>query len=307
MTPVEHSRSNPLVADLALLAVAMVWGATFVMVKDALASIRPFAFLAVRFTIAFCLLLPAAARAIKHGGRRQVRRGMTIGWWLFAGYGLQTTGLQWTTAGNAAFITGLSVVFVPLFGAALKRRLPTRADLLGAVSAATGLALLTLAGGLRPGPGDLAVLGCAACFAMHIISVGNVGAANRSEATAIAAVQIGTTALLAAAASLLFEHEYWSAAAPTQWASLLQPEVVLAIAVTAVFATAGAFLVQNLAQRHTSATHTALIFSTEPAFGAIFAWLLAGEALGPRAAVGGTLILAGIVIAELGSIRNGVP
>lgn len=311
MMPELPSKHTPTVAaDLALLAVALVWGATFVMVKDALTSIGPFAFLFLRFLLAFVVLLPFCWRAISAGGAGLWRKGAVIGGWLFAGYGLQTLGLQWTTAGKAGFITGLSVVFVPLLAAALTRRLPSRHALTGVAMATVGLAMLTLGGNLRPGAGDMLVLGCAACFAMHIISVGRADATTPATAAGLAATQIGVTALLAGLASVMTEGDYWRNAVTgvggdVSMIRLMSSEVLVAIGITAILATAAAFLIQNLAQRHTSPTHTALIFSTEPVFAALFAWLLAGETFGLRAALGAGLILAGILIAEVGPKLRG--
>jgi drug/metabolite transporter (DMT)-like permease len=306
MTPELPSKHTPTVAaDLALLAVALVWGATFVMVKDALTSIGPFAFLFLRFLLAFAVLLPFCWRAIRAGGACLWRKGAVIGVWLFAGYGLQTVGLQWTTAGKAGFITGLSVVFVPLLAAALTRRRPSRHAMTGVALATVGLAMLTLGGNLRPGVGDMLVLGCAVCFAMHIISIGRAGADTTAAAAGLAVAQIGVTALLAGLTSLVAESNYWRApgygdSSTVAMTRLINSDVLVAIGVTAILATAAAFLIQNLAQRHTSPTHTALIFSTEPVFAAVFAWLLAGETFGLRAAAGAGLILAGILIAEVG-------
>jgi len=311
MMPEQPSKpTSTVAADLALLAVALVWGATFVMVKDALASIGPFAFLFLRFSLAFAVLMPFCWRVVRAGGVALWRKGATIGGWLFAGYGLQTMGLQWTTAGKAGFITGLSVVFVPVLAAVLTRRLPSRHALIGVALATAGLAMLTLSGDLRPGAGDMLVLGCAACFAMHIISVGRAGAVTPAAAASLATVQIGVTALLAGLTSLVAEGDYWravgSGASSAVGMARLNGDVLVAIGVTAVLATAAAFLIQNLAQRRTSPTHTALIFSTEPVFAAAFAWLLAGETFGPRAALGAVLILAGILIAEVGPrVRGG--
>ncbi len=304
-----HQLDQPrwaLTADLALVAVTLVWGATFVTVKEALADIRPFAFLAVRFAIAFLVLLPFFRREIRRGGASQVKHGLIIGVWLFVGYACQTLGLQWTTAGKAGFITGLSVVFVPLFAAVGLRQPPGRDSLLGVALATCGLALLTLGDSLRPGPGDLLVLACAVSFAMHVITIARYGRDPGASSGALATIQIGVTSLFSAVASLAFERPYWAELAAGRTAStagrgflVLGAAVWQAILVTALLATAGAFLIQNIAQRHTTPTHTALILSMEPVFAALFAWLLAGEALGPRGAAGGALMLAGILTAEL--------
>jgi drug/metabolite transporter (DMT)-like permease len=288
-------------ADLLLLVVALVWGSTFVIVKDALAHIRPLAYLSVRFGIAFFCLLPFYARGIARGGRAQLGQGALIGLFLFGGYAFQTTGLQWTTAGKAGFITGLSVVFVPLFSAGLLRRPPRADGILGVVAAVAGLALLTLKDALIPSSGDLLVVACAVCFAMHVITVGKYSGNLDSNSGALATLQIGMASVLAGLASLAAEGDYWSEVGGIAG---IPGDAWPAILITAVLATAGAFLVQNVMQRYTTPTHTALVFSMEPVFAAVFAWLLAGESLGVRGVLGGLLVLAGMLLAEIEPLRG---
>jgi drug/metabolite transporter (DMT)-like permease len=292
-----------LAADIMLLVVTLVWGSTFVVVKNALDDIRPFAYLAVRFALACLLLLPFYGRAIVSGGRVRLRQGALIGLFLFLGYAFQTTGLQWTTAGKAGFITGMSVVLVPVLSVALLRQAPRRDSVAGVGLAVVGLAVLTLKDSVVPDRGDLFILACALCFAMHIISVGKYSGRTGEDAGALATIQIGAASLLAAAASGFFERNYWQSIGGIGG---IPAAAWPAIAGTAVFATAGAFLIQNLAQRHTTPTHTALIFSMEPVFAAIFAYLLAAESLGVRGVAGGLMMLAGMLVAEIEPLRRAV-
>jgi drug/metabolite transporter (DMT)-like permease len=297
------SLSPRLKADLALLAVAAVWGATFVMVKDALALVGPFTFLALRFTLSALSLAPITL----------ARRGrFEAGWWLaggavgvvlFAGYGFQTAGLQYTSPARAGFITGLSVVIVAALGAALARRMPRWPLTLGVGLATSGLALLSFGDSLawhavggapaseqEPGMallGDALVLGCAISFALHIVVLGRL--APKRDALGLTMGQIGMAAALSALAAGLTERSHPAAL----------PGVLPAAVFTGAFATVAAFFIQTRAQRFTTATHTALIFSTEPVFAAVFAYLLAGEVLGPWALAGCGLILGGMVLSQL--------
>jgi drug/metabolite transporter (DMT)-like permease len=95
--------------ELAMVAVTAVWGSTFVLVRDAVAQVPPFAFIAYRF-LAAALLLAAIRPRLAAVGAPELAAGAVAGLALFAGYGFQTVGLQYTTASNAGFITGLSVV-----------------------------------------------------------------------------------------------------------------------------------------------------------------------------------------------------
>ena len=284
--------------ELAMVAVTAVWGSTFVLVRDAVALIPPFAFIAYRFLAAALLLAAVRPRRTVGGPGDGVwgplAAGAAIGLALFAGYGFQTVGLQYTTASNAGFITGLSVVLTPLLGAVLLRQSPGRWPLTGAILAAVGLAFLSLQT-LEVRRGDALVLGCAVAFAAHILLLGRY--APRLDTYRLAVVQLGTAGLLALV---------WAAAA----GDLVAPasaEVWVALAITSVVASAGAFLIQTRAQRELSPTRTAVIITMEPVFAGLFAFLVAGERLGGRGWLGAGLILAGMLIAELGGRAPAAP
>ena len=289
-----------LLADLALLLVAAIWGGTFVMVKDAVASFPVFAFLAVRFTLATLSLAPLRPwleRRVfvfqprgSENGLRAVAAGMVLGLALSAGYGFQTFGLQFTTPAKAGFITGLSVVLVPAMAALFLRRLPDPAVQVGVLLATSGLALLTLNANLIPEIGDVLVFFCAISFAVHILLTGHLARGHAPLALTVG--QLGMTALLSGLISLAWERPW----------PPLTPDVLFAVVFTGLFASTLAFTVQTVAQRFTSPTHTALIFSTEPVFAALFSALLGVEVLTPRTLVGGALILAGMVVAEVGPV-----
>jgi drug/metabolite transporter (DMT)-like permease len=324
--PFGRSRRQALAADSALLLVTLIWGSTFVMVKDAVTAYPVFGFLAIRFGIAALVVLPflawrsrvipsvepaggqpAEASTPVHSGfepslARPGRAGgyppttsapflqrnlppILIGLALFSGYAFQTAGLALTTPAKAGFITGLSVVLVPLGSALLLRQRPDRAAWAGVGLATVGLALLSLDATLAVSPGDLLVMGCAVSFAAHILLMGRFAPGH--DPARLLFGQVAVVAVLSGATSLLFEQR-----------PPLGGQVLFAAAFTGLFATAIAFGIQTVAQRFTSATHTALIFATEPVFAAAFSVLLTGEALGPKELVGCALILAGMVAAE---------
>lgn len=276
-------------ADLALAAVALIWGATFVVVKEALRDVSPLLFLLLRFSLA-SLALAAAARPLAskfQQVRELLRGGLLAGLCLFGGYWLQTLGLRYTTPSKSAFLTGLSIVMVPLLGGVIRRRAPPLTEVAGVSFAILGMALLTLEGGLgRVNPGDLLTIGCAVGFALHILAVGYW--APRVNYQALTLVQILTTALCAA--GLL-----WAESNYLRWS----PRVVIALVVTGLLATALAFTLQAWAQQRTTPTHTALIFALEPVFAWLTSFVVTGERLSLRQTAGAALILAGILQVEL--------
>jgi drug/metabolite transporter (DMT)-like permease len=277
-------------ADLALAANAFIWGVTFVTVKEALDNASTLLFLALRFSLAL-VALSIAFRPLKPKfaqGRKVLGGGLLAGLLLFAGYFFQTVGLRYTTPSKSAFITGMSIVMVPVFSALLERKLPHLAEVIGIVVAGGGMALLTLdPRTLTLTRGDLLTLCCAIAFAMHIVAVGHY--APRLGFEALTMMQVTVAALLSLGT-------FWWVETPVL---RLRAGVIAAIVITGLFATALAFAIQAWAQQYTSATHAALIFSLEPVFACATSFVLTGELLSLRATSGAILILCGILIVEL--------
>ncbi len=276
---------------MALVFVAFVWGATFVLVKEALDDISTLLFLALRFTLAGAVLAIGyrglLAGILERRGA-SLRGGLAAGACLFGGYVFQTFGLRLTTPSKAAFLTGMFIVLVPALNALVWRRRPQIAEAAGIGAAAVGLGLLTLQpGDWNMAPGDLLVLGGAVFFALHVIVLSLF--APREGFERLSVFQIATAALLALGT-------FWWAEAPRVKWSLT---VGVALAVTGLLATAAAFTIQAWAQQRTSATRTALIFALEPVFAAATSFLASGELLSGRQITGAALILAGILLVEL--------
>ncbi len=286
-----------LLADLALLAVTAIWGGTFVMVKEAVSAFPVFAFLFIRFTLATLSLVPVRpwleerfyvfrAEGTRRGPRA-LAAGMVLGLVLTAGYGFQTLGLQYTTPAKAGFITGLSVFIVPTLAAIIMRKPPEASVWWGVFLATAGLALLSLNRDLRPQFGDVLVFFCAISFALHILITGQLAPGHAPLLLTLG--QLATTALLSGIISLAWE---WP------WPPL-NSQMLFAALFTGLLASTLAFTVQTLAQRFTTPSHTALIFSMEPVFAALFSFLLAAEPITTRTVIGGSLIVAGMLVAEM--------
>ena len=275
---------------LALVAVTAVWGSTFVVVKDAVERMPVTDFLTWRFAlaaVAMLLLRPRAVAALGPAGRRA---GVALGLALGAGYLLQTLGLQTTSAAVSGFITGMFVVLTPL-GAAVLLRQPPPAVAWAAVTLATvGLGLLSLRG-WSVGGGELLTLGCAAAFALHIVGLGRWAATY--DAFGLAVVQLLAVAVLCGLVAV-----------PGGLAMPPDAGVWGALLLTALAATALAFVVQTWAQAHLPPTRAAVVMTMEPVFGGLFAVGLAGERLGARTLAGAVLVLAAMVLTEVGPRRG---
>jgi len=283
------------------------------------AELPTMTFLALRFLLAFAALAVFFRRDLAANWRRLLGPGLVIGLWLFGAYSFQTIGLQFTQASRAGFITGLCVVLVPVLEGLMTGRRPPRRALAGVGFALLGLVFLFVvpvitASAASGGPsvaaqriGDGLVLACTIGFAGHIVSTSRYSSTqvrSYGEAGALAAIQVGV-----AAAGYVLVCAAQATLGGVGLAKLLPPAATLshpfsastagAVVMTALLATAGAFLAQTAAQRFTPPTHTALIFATEPVFAALFGWLLLGERLGAWGLAGCLLILAGVLVAEL--------
>lgn len=287
------------IAHLLLLATVFVWGATFVLVKDALHDATPLLFNLLRMTLAFIVLAVVNHRHLRNLSRRAIVSGVIVGVLLAAGYQFQTSGLARTTPAKTAFITGLVVVFVPLFTAFPQLRTtgcpaPRWTAAIGAVLAFSGLLLLTTPAGTAwahlfasIGLGDLLTLACAIAFAGHLIALAHTSPG--LPAAQLATLQIGVAALVMLVTLPLGERPH----------ATFTPRLIVALIVTSVFATAAAFTIQSWAQKHLPPTHTAVILSLEPVFAWLTALIFLHEHLGPRALAGAALIIAGIALTEL--------
>lgn len=281
-------------ADLALLFCALIWGATFVAVKDALTDSSVLVYLAVRFALSAVVMAGVFWRQLRELSLRAIWAGAQIGFFLFGGYVFQTTGLKFTTPSKAAFITGSSVVIVPIILAAFGKRRITMWIWGGALSAFAGLYFLTIPpegiGGLNRG--DPIVLIGAIMFALHVIFVSRYVA--HHSVGALSFVQVATTAALATIfipvlSAARIEEPHWARTG----------SLVFAVLITSIGSTVIGFSFQVWAQQYTSPSHTAIFISLEPVFAVLTSWLLAREHFTARILVGAALILTGILLAEL--------
>jgi drug/metabolite transporter (DMT)-like permease len=268
-----------------LVLVTAVWGVTFVQVKDAVALYPLFAFLAVRFWIATLTLAVPGLPRVRSLGRTGLTAGAFLGLLLAAGYTLQTAGLERTTVSSTGFVTGMYVVLTPLIALVLVRS-SIGLSVWGGVALSTiGLAMLS---GIHAGSvtGDLLVLVAAAVYSLQIVLMERHAPLYDAVAFTFVEMLAAGVALGVVAAALgdLHVPHGW-----TVWGALL---------VTGVFASALGFLVQTWAQRRTSATRTALAFTMEPVWTALFGYTLAGDRLGVLGWGGCAVIMAGIVLAE---------
>ncbi|MFH2202610.1 MAG: DMT family transporter [Elusimicrobiota bacterium] len=282
-----------LLLDLGLVYAALIWGATFFLVKGVLDHVHPVALVGWRFIISGLLMLPLALR--RRNPARHLKEGLVLGSILMLLYVTQTAGLLHTTASNSGFITGLFVFFVPLFLLLFFRRPPDKGQWAAVAVAVAGLWLLT--GGLAGfNQGDVMTLFAAMAYAAHVLATDRFV---RRDADAV----------------LLAFHQFWIcgaaclvlAGASGAGLRVGSPRAMWIILFLAVFPNLSAFFIQLIAQKHTPPVKVSLIFSLEPVFAALFAWTIGGEVFVGRKALGGALIVAAMILGELSrrSLRKG--
>ncbi|OWL93387.1 permease [Deinococcus indicus] len=276
-----------------LVLVTCLWGSTFAVVKTLGETLPPAVLIAWRFLIAAVALLPlllwrpgrATPTPRAPWGPGLWRDGAVLGAWLIAGYGTQTIALQTTSANRAAFFTALSVVLVPVWLVfAQRRRMPpllwTALPL-----AVAGLALLSWEGGALV-VGDAWALACAVTYAGFIVTLERM--AHRHAALPFTFVQVLTVTVLAWAwAAVSAPGQLWPAAGA--WWPLLY---------LGVAATAATTLMQTVGQRTVSAANASLIYALEPVTATLFSFLLIGERVGLRGALGGLLVVVATVLSQ---------
>jgi drug/metabolite transporter (DMT)-like permease len=269
-----------------VLAAGVLFGSTFVVMKDAVRDVEPMPFLAARFLIGAVVLAPFALRGPRQPG--VAKAGVLCGAVLLIGYVFQTVGLQYTSASVSAFITYMLVVLVPVIAALTVRRLPTRPTIAGVLLATTGLFLLT-GRGLGLGRGEALTLGCAVAFAVHIVLLSEWSP--RFATARLTAIQLSTVGGVSLVVGL-FTGGYDFPAS-----------VWLAAAYTGVLVSAVAFALQTWGQRQIGPTRTALLLMIEPVAAAGFGYA-AGDRLGQAGVVGALLILVGILVAEVPALTG---
>lgn len=284
--------SRQIKADLSILFITIVWGSSFILMKNLLDYTPVFTYLSLRFLLASIILCLLFFKRLKNITPNALKQGSLIGLFLFAGMALQVSGLKFTSASNSGFITGLSVVIVPVLSALYLKKKPKPTALIGVMLAAAGLFFLTGGVQFRFNKGDLLTFICAICFALQIIFIDK--AASEEDPVLIAIIQIVTAAILFTGVWGFQRFQL----------PVINMTLVTTILWTGVMGTSLALAIQTVAQKYTSPTRTALIITCEPVFAAIFAWTIPNsqgvtEKPGLYTIVGCILILTGMILSEL--------
>ncbi len=280
------TRSQKILSKVALFAAALIWGSSFIMVKDTVNELPPNLLLAVRFTIGCLILALVFIKKLKQINLEYLWKGGIIGLMLFLAYSLQTIGMTDTTPGKNAFLTAIYCVLVPFLFWFFTRKRPDIYNFGAAFLCIIGIGLVSLTQAFTIGFGDTFTLLGGVFFALHLVAVSIFG--SDKDPVIITILQFFYAAIFSWITTLCFET----------MPAYVSTESVWSIAYLSVFCTAGALLLQNIGQKHTSASASAIILSLESVFGVLFSVFLGYEDLTFKLVCGFSLIFVAVIVSE---------
>ena len=284
---------NAVLANLGMILTTMIWGITFVMVKDALNDAPPFIFLALRKGLAFLFGVVYLHRNIKKITTLEIISGLICGFVLYAGYSFQNFGLILTTPSKSAFITSVSVILVPILLSLFGLQKVRLKFWIIIIMALCGLYVLLNPAGGNINFGDILTFGCAFSFALHVIFQ-DIYLKKKVDVVRFFVVQVMFVFIFSSISGFIFEGN----------SIVLSERLLVAIAVTGILGTFVAIIIMLWAQTILTATQTAILLSLEPVFAALFSVFYAGEILGASGWIGGIIIVFSVAISGLVSSKG---
>ena len=278
--------SNATGGRLALLTAAVIWGSSFIVMKDAVNHIPVFQLLAIRFTLAGLLLALIFRKRLMQSRKTILAHGALCGVLLLGGYSTQTYGLMTVSPGTNAFLTSVYCVMVPFMAWGFFRKRPTLCNWAAALMCVAGIGLISLSGDLAIGAGEWLTLLSGVFYALHIMALSHFG--EQDDPIALTIVQFGASALLAWCITLTVEQGT-AFPAPTVWPQLLY---------LSVFATAVTLVCQSVGQSLTPPSQSAILLSLESVFGVFFSVLLGQEAVTLPLICGFALVFISVIVSE---------
>lgn len=274
-------------ADFMIALIAMAWGSSYLMIKIGLGEIPPLLLIGLRFTIAFAAVTAVFFKRVRKSEKRTIFYGAILGILLFILFGSLNYGMQTTSVSNAGFLFSTTVVLVPVFNGIFLRRMPERAVICGVAVTFAGICLLSLQSSFSLQRGDLLCIASAVLYALHIIITDRF--AKKADGLLLGIWQLCFAGAFGFIGSFFLE----SATFPHSAASWM------AVLGMALISSAFGFVMQPVAQKYTTPEHTSLLFSLEPVFAAVFAFLFFGETLSAKGYAGAVLVLTGVLLTSV--------
>lgn len=276
-------------ADLLLLLVTLCWGLSYYFMDICLAEMDPLNLNAFRFILAFAVSGIIAFRKLRTVNKETIKYSLFVSLALVFVYIGATFGVKYTSLSNSGFLCALTVVFTPILAFFIKKQVPDKKLIIVVVLCLTGIALMTLNENMKMAVGDILCLMCAFAYAIDLLITETAVKRESVDAFQLGVFQLGFTGAFMLILSFIFEEPNLPASGSGWGAAVF----------LAVFCTGVAFIVQAIAQQYTTASHVGVIFTLEPVFAGIVAFLFAGEVLLPRAYLGAALMLVGLFLMEM--------
>lgn len=280
-------------ADLMLILVTLCWGASYYLMDVALTDIEPFTLNAYRFLGAFVVAGIFTFRRLKSVNRKTLLYSLLIGSVLVFVYMGATFGVKYTSLSNSGFICGLTVIFVPIIEMIVFRHKPQKKIVLAVTISFIGILLLALKDDFSVNMenlrGDLLCLLGAVAYAVDLILTERAVAHEDVDAFQLGVFQLGVTGVYMLVLSFLFEQPHLPS----------NGGILASVVFLSVFCTGVAFIIQAVAQQYTTAAHVGIIFTLEPVFSGIVAFIFAGEVLNVKAYIGAALMIAALFVTEV--------
>ena len=290
------------IGEGALFTITIFWGVTFAIIKVALVDISPMLFIAIRFSLAALLLLPFLLKPLLLSNKTLIKAGLFLGLLYFIGFSTQTVGLQYTTATKSGFITGTFVIFIPIFQMVLERRAPSRGNIIGIILVLIGLILLSSQGltvldilsefGTNFNIGDFLTLICAIFYALYVVYIDII--TKKHDYKALIILQV----LFTGAAGFVFTFLF-DVSGIESIRYDFNKTVILVILYTTIFSSILATVIQTKYQKVVTPTKAGIIFSLEPIFASLFAFLIINEGISSFGIIGCIFIFTGVLVSEL--------
>ncbi len=285
-----------------LLFVTLIWGATFFIIKVALQNVSPILFVTIRFSFATLLLLPFMIKVIKKMNKEVIAGGVLLGLMYFLGFATQTVGLKYTSATKSGFITGSFILFTPFFQLMFEKKKPSGRNLLGVLFVILGLIFLSSKGssildifqeiGSGFNIGDFFTLLCAIFYASYLVYLDIIS--KKQNYLPLVFLQVSVTAICGLILTLFLSLTNFE---PVKFS--FNNNVLFAFLYTAILATILTTTLQTKYQKIVTPTKAGIIFSFEPVFAALFAYLVINERISHFGFLGGILIFTGLLVTEL--------
>ncbi|MCI8388690.1 MAG: DMT family transporter [Clostridiales bacterium] len=278
-----------LIAKLALLAATLIWGSSFILVKDVVDTLPTCALLAIRFLSASVILSLVFTSRFKGFNKKYLLYGGITGVLLYTAYMLQTFGITDTTPGKNAFLTAVYCVMVPFMAWLFNKKRPDKYNIIAALVCIVGIGMVSLTADFSIRIGDILTLCGGVFFALHIIAVSKFS--DNCDPVLLTIFQFASSGICALICTLIFERGKITTVE-------ISTELVMSVAYLAVCCTAIALLFQNFGQKYTDPSTASLLLSLESVFGVAFSVAFGREEMSVKLVIGFALIFVAVVISE---------